>query len=1069
MKLKGLAIAAIVAATISAEANAQQKVDTTQFKPQLYFIANAHLDTQWRWTVQQVIGEFLPNTFLQNFSLMEQYPDYKFSFEGAVKYLWAKEYYPSMYETLKKYIANGRWYPAGASWDANDYNVPSAESNFKNILLAEEFYKKEFGIKSYDIMLPDCFGFGYTLPTVAAHCGVVGFHTQKLEWRYATFYPGGKKWPFEFGQWQGIDGQSILAIANGYGYSWNPNKDIYQYPEIADIVKASPVKAAFRYFGTRSSQLHGDQGGSPLPIAVKCINESKLHGGPYAIKFSTPYEYFKDFGYLKDSGFLPTFRGELLMDTHGTGGYSSSSDLKRLNRRSEQLGVAAESGAAMADWLGAVDYPQYQLTEAYRRFMWHQFHDDLPGTCIVDAYTFTWNDQMLSQNQFASIIGSSVAGITTAMDTKSKAGIVTAVYNPVSAANKDIVTLKLNFPSKYRSVKVIAPNGRTVPSQIISRDKAQAIIAFAPSDPSMSVNIYDIIPQTATQANNSGLKVEGNEMENAIYKLKVNDNGDICSLIDKRNGKELVKKGQAFSLLAFPNDKSDNWPAWEILKSVIDQKPVTVNQAVKISTESEGPLMAILKIEKSYGSSKFTQRIILTSGAEDDRIDIKTNVDWQSMNTLLKASFPFSFAAKEASYDLGLGFIKRGNNTDQAYEVPAQEWADMTSEDGSCGVTIMNDCKYGWDKPNDNTLRLTLLHTPSASNDDYSNQQTQDIGPHEFTYSIVAHTGALDGGTATAKADILNQRKSAFLVTSHDGTLGKSFSFLETSSPEIRVKAFKKAEDGDGYIVRIYELSGNKAEGKIRFNAPIVSAEETNGIEETKGPAVFSGKELSVSTTAFSPKTYRVRFAKPTVSTERPDYESIPLEYNNLAITSDAFSAFGHFDKDWHSYSAELIPETIVHKGIPFKMGTPDLNNALACKGQTLNLPSGTTGVYMLVASSEKDTTATFVTKDHSVKTQVPYFSGFFGGGNWKGQYSAFLKKGDVAYVGSHRHDSRKRNEVYVHTYMYMIFVPIEKGTMQVTLPNDVNVKVFAATAIKGELNQAEPATEMVTVLIPNK
>jgi alpha-mannosidase len=94
MKLKGLAIAAIVAATISAEANAQQKVDTTQFKPQLYFIANAHLDTQWRWTVQQVIGEFLPNTFLQNFSLMEQYPDYKFSFEGAVKYLWAKEYYP---------------------------------------------------------------------------------------------------------------------------------------------------------------------------------------------------------------------------------------------------------------------------------------------------------------------------------------------------------------------------------------------------------------------------------------------------------------------------------------------------------------------------------------------------------------------------------------------------------------------------------------------------------------------------------------------------------------------------------------------------------------------------------------------------------------------------------------------------------------------------------------------------------------------------------------------------------------------------------------------------------------
>ena len=1068
MKFKGLIIAAIITATIGTGASAQQKVDTTQFKPQLYFISNAHLDTQWRWTVQQVIAEFLPNTLLQNFSLMEQYPDYKFSFEGAVKYLWAKEYYPAMYETLKKYIANGRWYVAGSSWDANDYNVPSSESNFKNILLAEEFYKKEFGVKSYDIMLPDCFGFGYTLPTVAAHCGIIGFHTQKLEWRYATFYPGGKKWPFEFGQWQGIDGQSILAIANGYGYSFNPDKDIYQYPDLQDIVNKSIVKAGFRYFGTRSSRLHGDQGGSPLPSAVKYINDSRKKGGPYEIKFSTPYEYFKDFGYLKDSGYLPSFRGELLMDTHGAGGYTSSSDLKRLNRRSEQLGVAAESGAAMADWLGAVDYPKYQLTEAYRRFIWHQFHDDLPGTCIVDAYTFTWNDQMLSQNQFASIIGSSVAGITSAMNTKVK-GTPIAVYNPVSAPNSDIVTVKIPLSAKYKSVKVIAPDGKEAPSQILSRNKDNVKVAFAHSAPSMSVDVYDFRPQIVPQANKIALKVNGKEMENAIYKLAVNDDGDICSLIDKRNGKQLVKAGESFSLEAFPNNTSDRWPAWEILKSVIDQKPVVVNQSVKISTESEGPLMAVLKIEKTYGSSKFTQRIILTSGAEDDRIDIKTDVDWQSENTLLKAAFPFSFAAKEASYDLGLGFIKRGNNTDQAYEVPAQQWADMTAEDGSYGVTIMNDCKYGWDKPNDNTLRLTLLHTPSANDGNYSNQKTQDIGPHEFTYSIVAHTGALDGGIATAKSDILNQRKAAFIVTPHEGTMGKSFSFLETTNPEIRVKEFKKAEDGDGYIVRIYELSGNKSEGNIRFNAPIVSAEETNGIEEYKGAATFVGKELIVSTTGFSPKTYRVRFDKSTEKVQKPEYESIALNYNNLAITSDAFSAFGHFDKDWHSYSAELIPETIIHKGIPFKMGTQDLNNALACKGQNVNLPSGTAGVYLLVASSENDTTATFIVNDNSVMRQIPYYSGFFGGGNWKDQYTAFLKKGDVAYVGSHRHDSRKRNEAYVHTYMYMIFIPVEKGTTQITLPDDPNVNIFAATAIKSDLNIAEPATEIVTVLVPNK
>ena len=143
------------------------------------------------------------------------------------------------------------------------------ESNIRNILLGEEFYKKEFGQKSIDIMLPDCFGFGYTLPTVAAHCGLYAFHTQKLQWRKAPFYADGKKFPFEFGIWQGIDGSKILAAPNGSGYSWNPREDVTDLPELKEKLANSAVNAALRYFGTRSSRHGGDRGGSPLPISVR--------------------------------------------------------------------------------------------------------------------------------------------------------------------------------------------------------------------------------------------------------------------------------------------------------------------------------------------------------------------------------------------------------------------------------------------------------------------------------------------------------------------------------------------------------------------------------------------------------------------------------------------------------------------------------------------------------------------------------------------------------------------------------------------------------------------------------
>ena len=108
-----------------------------------YLVCDAHLDTQWNWDVQTTIREYIPPTLS----------------------------HPLQYERMKRYIASGQWHIAGASWDANDPNMPSAESFIRNILLGQEFYKREFGVRSTDIFLPDCFGFGYTLPTLAATGG----------------------------------------------------------------------------------------------------------------------------------------------------------------------------------------------------------------------------------------------------------------------------------------------------------------------------------------------------------------------------------------------------------------------------------------------------------------------------------------------------------------------------------------------------------------------------------------------------------------------------------------------------------------------------------------------------------------------------------------------------------------------------------------------------------------------------------------------------------------------------------------------------------------------------------
>lgn len=170
----------IVLALFSAGSPSDTSARDSGKKYKVYMVSNSHLDTQWRWDVKATIDDYLYNTAVQNLALLEKYPHYVFNFEGAVKYEWIKEYYPHLFERIRKFVADGRWNISGASFEANDPNMPSSESFIRNILLAQEFYKKEFGIKSKDMFLPDCFGFNQVMPTLGHHCGLIGFSMQKI-------------------------------------------------------------------------------------------------------------------------------------------------------------------------------------------------------------------------------------------------------------------------------------------------------------------------------------------------------------------------------------------------------------------------------------------------------------------------------------------------------------------------------------------------------------------------------------------------------------------------------------------------------------------------------------------------------------------------------------------------------------------------------------------------------------------------------------------------------------------------------------------------------------------------
>ncbi len=1068
----------------------------------VYMVANSHIDTQWNWTVQDTVRQWVPRTFFDNFKLFEQFPDYKFNFEGVIHYMFFKEYHPEAWPKLQGYVASGRWKLAGSWIDAVDTNIPSPESLMRQALYGKRFFKREFGHASEDIYLPDCFGFGYALPSIAAHTGFRSFSTQKLTWGGAI--PS----PFAVGRWQGVDGSTLIASLRGGNYvakvRSNPTSNEYWGGELTDI--GGGKRVGFRYFGV------GDQGGAPDETSVSWV-EKGLHEpqGTMRIRNTSADQLAKDLS-APDIAALPVYKGELMMKTHGVGCYTSQAAMKKWNRKNEQLADAAERASVAAEYTSGTPYPRERLREAWTRFLFHQFHDDLTGTAIPQAYVFSWNDELISLNQFTHTITNGVGAVASNMDTRVK-GVPLVIYNPLAVTRRDAVEATVHFDSAAPSMlRVFDPaSGAEVPSQILSIDKDTAKLLILVEVPSVGYKVYDVQPSNMPSQMSSSLRVADDRLENNRYVVKFDASGDVSSVFDKEAQAELLQSPASIELL---DDKSIDWPAWEIKWDTLNKPPVARLNEPTIKVVERGAVRVALEITRRVKGSTFVQHVSLTEGG--DRVDFDTRVDWRTQGTLVKASFPLRASNPKATYDLGLGTIERGNNQPNLYEVPAQQWADITDKSGAYGASILNDSKYGWDKPADNTLRLTLLHTPGVEQR-YVYQATNDIGQHHFAYSIAGHKLDWRAGDIPSRAARLNQPLEAFQTVSHRGRFGKSFSILRLSGDsanQVAVRAFKKAEDSDEIVLRVQELYGRPArETHIALAGDIVSVREINAAEEETSspnhPQIKDGK-LILDLGAYQPRSFALKLRSAAQKSIAPPSTPVALPFNLNGISFDADRQDGDFDGLGRSLAAELLPPTIMLDGINFKTGdkTKGAKNVVVAQGQRIALPKGDYNrLYLIAAAVGGDTTGAFTVtarggKMQTAQLKIQDWSGVIGqwdsrliddriareafappevlkGEKWsletiqsqmmmrlnadnqieglENLRPAFIKPDEVAWTETHRH-AHAGNEPYIFCNLFKYRLDIPKGATTLTLPDNNRIRIIAVSMKKNADDETLPA-----------
>jgi alpha-mannosidase len=1068
-------------------------------KPVLYVVSTSHLDSQWNWTVQDTIREFVPNTFFDNFKRLEQYPNYTFNYEGAIHYMWFKEYHPEAWPTVQKYVASGRWRLAGSWVNAVDVNVPSPESLMRQALYGKRFFRQEFGKVSQDVYLPDCFGFGFALPSIATHSGLSAFSTQKLTWGSSYGIP------FPLGRWKGVDGNSVVAALNPGDYVTKIRSDISIDPKWASE-RLTPLgngrQIGFRYFGT------GDIGGAPDTESVDWLEKSIANkSGTVEVRNTSADQLSRDLT-AEEKASLPEYEGELTMKTHGVGCYTSQAAMKRFNRENELLADAAERAGVAAELFAGFPYPSERLRDAWVRVLWHQFHDDLTGTSIPQAYQFSWNDELVSANQFGSVLTSSTSALAGMLDT-SGLGIPLVVYNPLSMARRDPVEAMVEFkgPAPAAIHVLDRATQREVLVQILWRQGNKARILFLADVPSIGFKVFEVSTGAPRSRASSSLSVTASSLENARYKVRIDANGDLESIVDKQAGRDLLK---APIRLELRNDPSPDKPAWRILWDTINSSPREYVTAPQVRVVERGPVRIALEITRKAAGSTFVQRVMLVDGG--DRVDIENTVDWKSPNSLLKTSFPFAASNPKATYDLGLGTIQRGNNTPDHYEVPAQKWADVTDNDGSFGTAILNDSKYGWDKPADNVLRLTLIHTAKARA--YPYQSSNDLGHHHFTYSVAGHVGDWRTGKVPARAAELNQPLVAFQTEAHAGRLGRSVSILslDDSNNQVAVRALKKAEDSDEIVVRVQELYGRPVETRIKFARTIRSVREINAAEESVGALSVQGDSLPIELKAYQPRTFALRFQTPAVQSWMSS-ASVPLDlpFNLDGVSTDTNRADGDFDGKGQTLAGELLPQKLQLDGLWFKFGSssPGALNVLVPNGQSVPVSPGSYNrVYILATAVGSDILTTIAGKPITVSEwQGPigqwdsrlkeprqlrevHVAQMTRGQSWTADdiqkdlvvsydpasgivsgidqiRRGFVKRDEIAWIGTHRH-APDGNEPYIASYLFAYVINLPKGARSVTLPNNDRIRILAITAMRQPF-RLWPATALYAADLPNR
>lgn len=844
---------------------------TPEIKPKVTGIGHAHIDMAWLWRLSHS-REKAARTFSTALHLMRQYPEYHFLHSTPQAYKFLKEDYPEIYSQVKEKIAAGRWEITGGMWVEADTNLPSGESLVRQFLLGKRFVRDEFGVEMNILWLPDVFGYSWALPQIVKKSGLKYFLTTKISWSQFN------RFPYDTFRWRGIDGTELLTH---FVTTPEPNSPFYTYNGQLQPAEVKGVWDNYRQKDLNDECLAlfgwGDGGGGPTKEMLESARVLQNLPGLPQVELGKAEPYFERLAARVEKKDLPVWDGELYLEYH-RGTFTSQAYNKRANRKSEILYHDAEWLSVISDLLtGQENYPARSLQTGWEMILLNQFHDILPGSSIRQVYEDSQQDYMsikligeqaLEQAQKALVdqIGSNQDGII--------------VFNSLSWKRNGLVEIPWSGGLASNSAMPTGESASRV--QVTEIEGERKLLIEVKDVPALGYKVFPLAQEAQTSPVEEGDRATGfvtdprdngadpapgdeisitpDCLENQYYRIHLNQCGQLTSIWDKTNCREVLAPGSMGNVFQAFEDKPMAFDAWDIDIYYLE-KMKEIDELVDVQVEEAGPLRGTLLLRWRFYDSILTQHISLYRHTA--RIDFRTQVDWKEEQTLLKVAFPVGVRATRATYDIQFGNIERPTHWNTSwdfarFEAVGHKWVDLS--EGNYGVSLLNDCKYGYDVK-DNVLRLTLIK--SAIRPD----KLADKGQHFFTYSLLPHAGDWRSSDVVQQAYDLNYPLLTRRAPAQDDNRPQlkrtpdQYQFAGIDTEGVILETVKRAEDGEGWIIRVYEYKQCHAnQVSINFAKPIRKAVECNLVEEDDRTAVYEGQHLRFAISPYEIKTFKIWF-----------------------------------------------------------------------------------------------------------------------------------------------------------------------------------------------------------------